>query len=646
MTLNESAIFEKLFSRFTEGARLSELMRLRTTPYVKYRIPFFYGLIAFEKDFAKIEDFIDGTYEGTPINSRRWLALLSLVSRFSQLAMPYKVFQSLVGLAEKPDTGTPTGLLGKGAKRAIMFDGQGLAIMHPVLAEELLEKYLKRNDTDNNTNGPMATSLADFCIWVIEELSNEHIKDNAVVQEILIDLFVDREFWPDSVKAKPFSPLISQIPSKEGQKRVLQFLTEAFPANAHFSNHLGRHINLTESGTFEEAEKAISRAIHLDPNNSIHRHALGMVYRFEAKRILQERLAADETVIERLDRAQPLISGALERFNEAVELSDASNYPLVTPMQMVFNSLDRVLFLAKKSNFGEILSDDTGVGEWCRNLLDEATMLLEKLHKLEAGSPKSEHRQKLDAEYQKILGNYGEMISGLQQLLLRPGVNKGAIRRLLVQGYLGKKEQRSVASQRAICTLMLQNLREGPISEFDIRTWFRAYRETPDFTISEAIERFTEWSLITDISDTHYYLHILHFMQSKLGIRVSQRESLEQLALMRRIQTGLVSKRSFEWLGNSKESGQLSIVSHAMLGDWDSASGFFKNSDLLARVPATVSKISSPQSGKVDIGGIEAFFVPRSDFINPHDLNAKVDCYVGFSYEGPRAWEVRRRERH
>ncbi len=64
-----------------------------------------------------------------------------------------------------------------------------------------------------------------------------------------------------------------------------------------------------------------------------------MVYRFEVRRILRERLSPAETVLERLNRVKPLIASALERFNEAVELHDVSKYPLVTPMQMVFNSL-------------------------------------------------------------------------------------------------------------------------------------------------------------------------------------------------------------------------------------------------------------------------------------------------------------------
>jgi hypothetical protein len=47
-----------------------------------------------------------------------------------------------------------------------------------------------------------------------------------------------------------------------------------------------------------------------------------------------------------------------------------------------------------------------------------------------------------------------------------------------------------------------------------------------------------------------------------------------------------------------------------------------------------VKSIGGPQKGAIAVGGgVEAFFVPaRSDI-----------CYIGFSYDGLRAWAVERR---
>ena len=39
-------------------------------------------------------------------------------------------------------------------------------------------------------------------------------------------------------------------------------------------------------------------------------------------------------------------------------------------------------------------------------------------------------------------------------------------------------------------------------------------------------------------------------------------------------------------------------------------------------------------------GTLTAHFVPRSKFLQSRDINAPVDFFLGFSYDGLRAWEV------
>lgn len=640
MGITEAENFKNIFQKFTDGERFSALEQLCEPAHVRYRLPFFFGLIAFGKDFLKISDFISSVMTETPQSSRRWLAMISLITRYSQVSLPYSVLRKLVGVDNANGATPPTESLGIGAKKALIYDGTGIGVVHPVLAEEFLNQYLTSGA--NTSSGETVIGLTDFCIWFIEILSDGNVKDSAAVQEILVDLFVDREFWLDSGSSNPFSPLISSLPTKEGQKRVLEFLSESFSDNAHFFNHLGRHINIRQSGTFDEARSAMLRAIELDQYNSVHRHSLGMVYRFEADRVLKEWLQPPETLSERLKKVRPLVSFALQSFSEAVELADASNYPLVTPLQMIFQTLERILKLGRFPNYGDLLTDETQTGEWCRALLNDATILIGDLHKLEAGSPHSEYRKKCDAGYQKVLGNYDAMISGLTELLRRPDVNKPTIRRMLAQGHLEKHGLAGLAAHRAIADLMLQNLREAPATNYDMRTWICSARKLPNFSVSNSIEKFTEWSLISDSVESHYYLYVLHYLQAKLGVRSSAKEAVEYLSLVRNNPKALNSKKSYEWLGYSEASGGLTLVHHSELGVWSSDKGFFENTSALARVTARISKIKSPQAGTIDIGGLEAFFVPSVDFVNPHDLNTIVECYVGFSYEGPRAWVVER----
>ena len=640
MTEKEANRFKSTFQEFTDGKRSAALEQLCNPAYVKYRLPFFFGLIAFGKEYVKIEDFISSVIDGTPTASLRWIAMISLITRYSQVQLPYTIFQKLAGLNNTNAATPPTESLGESAKKALIFDGEGIGIVHPVLAEEFLECYLSPGSSPEKSE--INSGYTDFCVWVIDTLSETTIKDSTVIHEILVDLFVDRGFWLDSAASIPFSPLIASLSTKEGQRRVLETLSQKFPNNAHFFNHLGRHINLRQSGTFDEAKSAISKAIELEPNNSVHWHSMGMVYRSETERVLTEWLHPDESIEDRLELVRPLVSSAIDAFSYAVDLADSSTYPLVSPLQMVFRSLERVMRLGKFPNYGDLLTSKTQTGEWCRELLNEATILLENLHKLEAGSPHSAYRKQCDANYQNVLGNYKAMISGLHELLRRPEVNKLAIRRMLVRGHLEQHSEVSSKAHKAIAELMLDNLREAPAKDYDMRTWFRSARKLPNFSVSNSIEKFTEWSLVSDSDETHYYLYILHFLQSKLGVRLSAREATQYLSRLRSKTKTLDTKKSYEWLGHSKVTGGLTLVHHSELGEWDSENVFFQEVGELERVKGRISKLNSPQAGAIEIGGLEAFFVPKFEFTKPHDLNANVVCYVGFSFEGPRAWMVRR----
>ena len=642
MTEKEANRFKSTFQKFTDGERSAALEQLCNPAYVKYRLPFFFGLIAFGEEYVKIGDFISSVIDGTPAASLRWIAMISLITRYSQKQLPYTIFQKLSGLNNTNAATPPTESLGECAKKALIYDGEGIGIVHPVLADEFLKSYLSPGLSPEKKSNQVISGYTDFCVWFIDALSETTIKDITVVHAILTDLFVDRGFWLDSVASNPFSPLISSLPTKEGQRRVLETLSQKFPNNAHFFNHLGRHINLKQSGTFDEAISAVSKAIELESNNSLHWHSKGMVYRSETERVLAEWLHPDESIEDRLKLVRPLVSSAIDAFSHAVDLADSSTYPLVSPLQMVFRSLERIMRLGNFPNYGDLLTSKTQTGEWCRGLLNEATILLENLHKFEAGSPHSLYRKICDADYQKVFGNYKAMISGLHELLLRPEVNKLAIRRMLVRGHLEQHSEVSSKAHNAIAELMLDNLREAPAKDYDMRTWFRSARKLPNFSVSNSIEKFTEWSLVSDSDETHYYLYILHFLQSKLGIRSSAREAAQYLSLLRNKTKTLDTKKSYEWLGHSKVTGGLTLVHHSELGEWDSVNGFFQEVGKLERVKGRISKLNSPQAGAIKIEGLEAFFVPKLDFIKPHDLNASIVCYVGFSFEGPRAWMVRR----
>ena len=102
--------------------------------------------------------------------------------------------------------------------------------------------------------------------------------------------------------------------------------------------------------------------------------------------------------------------------------------------------------------------------------------------------------------------------------------------------------------------------------------------------------------------------------------------------------------RAFEWLG--KQGGLKALVNVGELGAWDSDKRFWSNEKLLRRVPGVVSRIQSPASGEIELAnGLTAFFVPSTVMVDGGYVRGlhegrQVDFYLGFSYEGLRAWSV------
>jgi hypothetical protein len=216
------------------------------------------------------------------------------------------------------------------------------------------------------------------------------------------------------------------------------------------------------------------------------------------------------------------------------------------------------------------------------------------------------------------------------------------LRRAIASLYLARRERKWVSLSekelRRIVDLIEANLRFDPTDERDIRMWFQAMRRLPDFNYYEAIDRLEAWASRTDSVDAHYYLYILHFLRWRGEGDDAEKIVQEHIEASAR---GRIGPRgySYEWF--ALEPTWCPLVNSLELGEFDRQHGFFRDTRRLAYLTGTIESIR-PQAGTIRLGRLlRAFFVPPADIRETSHLNEMVHFYLGFSYEGFRAWSVR-----
>jgi hypothetical protein len=223
------------------------------------------------------------------------------------------------------------------------------------------------------------------------------------------------------------------------------------------------------------------------------------------------------------------------------------------------------------------------------------------------------------------------------------------LRRQIVRTYLARKDRSwsklKAKEIRRSVDLLEQNLQEDPYNDKDLRLWIQAIRYSHEAeNINSIIERVAYWKSNAGTLDATYYLYVLHALLAFQGSSLNRDDAeafmgeCRQMARRRRNR-----RKSFEWLGCGK--GVSALVHQTELGEWTEGVDFWSSTERLKRVPGIIKRIDGPQAGVIEVqGGMDSFFVPRGDFLKGRSENEMVNFYLGFSYDGLRAWDVRLHE--
>jgi hypothetical protein len=362
----------------------------------------------------------------------------------------------------------------------------------------------------------------------------------------------------------------------------------------------------------------------------------------ELRRRLSQRLDRSEAVEERWAAVENLFLSAFERFAEARRLAPESQYPLVTTLQMITETIEGLMRLSGAADYKTLLGGTGPISRWCRARLREAEETIDDLRHLRGREDLPPPAATCEGRIQEFYGNIEGMVNMLNSLLQRSDVARPPVRRLIAHAYRRRAGNRMAALNskllRRVRDMMDDNLSEDPANSADLRMWFHAARRLEEFSLIGALDRLSTWAQAERNSiDAHYYLYILHFIRYRQGLAADHHEVLRYVEQCKALAPGTLRTRSFEWL--AKEPPWCPLVHQSELG-WDEEKRFVSRTDLLDEIDGIIREIKSPQAGFISVKGIPAFFVPGKEFRSGQDENTTVAFHLGFSYEGLRAWNV------
>lgn len=644
MSSQEANDFAASFSRQTRSHEKAALLRQIATSQQKdfesLRSPFFFGLVTFEKEFTHLPDYVSHHLADATYVERKLLYYLSLVAAFSQAVLSPALVRRLINL-DPTDQRPLVIVLSPGPARLVVEWGKMVKLVHPMLAEEILRQY-------GGGEERWKLSLNDLAIDFAKEVLQAAGGYTDEVAHVFRNLFIDREDWSMddiSTRRELFSPLLERIPSNAARGRLLEVLTELCPNDPHFWNHRGRHCAYSDTPNYKLAEDFLLKAISLsDGKDPIHHHGLGMVRRlwgrsiardFAAKAAAEGKSPSPDGLFQQL---KPHVDGALAEFAESRKLNPEDAHGYITAIQTV-------LFVAEEltkfpgHTFSSLSKDNGSVGNWLRAQIATAEQLLARLARVRGPGSESSYEITCMSKLAKLYGNF-ELIKTWESMLDQTSEPQH-LRRAIASLYFARRQRRWSSLEpkelRRISKLTEDNLRSDPTEERDLRLWFQATRRLPEFNYYEAIERLQAWAAGGDTVDAYYYLYVLNYLRWQAHGDDAEEiimANINKCAERRRGTRGY----SYEWL--AREPRWCPLISDRDVGDWDRQRNFFSDPRRLSLAQGTIETIK-PQAGSIRLGRLlRAFFVPPVDIREASHINATVHFYLGFSYEGPRAWGV------
>lgn len=620
-------------------AYLIDLARQRNSAH---RNAFHFGLTAFGTNFHGLHPYVSDRTIQLKDEQQRILIYISMAHYYGQQSISTQAFATLLKIPRSKSINLNAAFTddSKPALDLLKCNRQGeWRTSHHLVAREILQQFLAPMGSQNpepvwrQNLSSWAKDFASFCRGD-EDTTSDHFLE--LVRRVFIYRDNVEVLGTERAARGQFSQLIDNIPSTYGKRDVLNHLIVEFPQEAHFHAHLGRFLSRNEE--YDKALSCLDEAISLQPYDPVLHHMRGMVLRERIRSTQQEKSSADQVI--------RIAEDASKSFEEARQLSPDDEHGYISEVQMLIDLMDKIS-RGQHEVVRNVLARSTA-NPFVQQALERAEDLLDRVRHLHAGEQPSPFADHCRARMEVIYGDYSSALQAWDNLLSRPEVAKPPVRRQIVWTILrrcgGSWDRLSTKEAYRIRRLLEDNLEEQVNDSRSLRLWLRAIRQSPlPPSLDSIIEKVGYWKANTGSLDAAYYLYVLHMLHalsgSLQGLADAERalEECRSLAQFRRDRT-----RSVEWIGPG--SGVNALVHQSRLGEW--SADFWESPDALVRLQGRIREIGGPQRGKIELEcGLRAFFVPgKSGFSSGRDESTPVNFYLGFSYDGPRAWDVRRKE--
>ena len=607
------------------------------------RSPFYFGLTAYGRDFQGIESYVETrlTQASVPVGDA--VLLIAFAYYYGQIPLSLQTFGQIFSIPASKLI-ILSRVIPDYIRELLVESNGGVRPSHYIIAEEILEQQL------GGTAGSRRNwriGLADLAIRFIDLLSDLPHRGRGTISDILRAVLIERgrSQAPAGSGDANFSRFLEDVPSAEGRQRVLEHLTDAFPEEPHFWAHLGRFYSRIVRD-HSSAHAAHQKAIGLMSDDSLLHHMAGMAWRDD----LYDFLTSIKKGLPNGQESQLFekINEATREFEAARVLDRRSEYNYISQAQMILRVVGAVSNVQSYRYEPTQFLTIAGNGYY-RELVDQAQNLLSDLALIKGDEMPSQLQVEIQADLDRLYGNQAKAIELLTNVLDRRESYRPPLRRAIIRTYVARQQgdwsRLSNRELARVLELAKDNITEEPASDYNLRLWLRAVRTENALSVDRVAEQLAYKRLQNPSVDTTYYLYIMKFLQLESGDLAAKSQVSSLIEECAREARGLPrTSSSFEWLGN--EAGIGGLVHVSTLGTWDAENDFWPNAEQLKRVPGHIANIRNQGNGEVELpSGLRVFFAPSrgavpGGYVAGQDIGREVEFYLGFSYDGLRAWSV------